>query len=447
MTVQTVAIDYTPLPRQAEFHRSPARYRAYIGGFGSGKTRCGCMEALVTALEHPGSLGVIARQTYPELRDTTQRTFFEECLPQELLRLSTWRRSEGHLILPNGSEVLFRYLENADETLKSLNLSWFYIDEASEVAETVFLMLQSRLRNPIGPRRGWITSNPAGHDWMYRRFVSREAIPPEGRQDYALIHAPTRENVHLPPGYVESLLSSYPPEWVRKYLDASFDVFEGQIFTEFDESKHVIDPLPDGIPEGWEKLAGFDYGLRNPTAVVWAAVDWDGNVIIYDEHYQAEWPPEMHAKEILRRGKVPIYADPSVFNRGPTGEAVGNIYHEQGVTLIPAQNDVDAGINRIHEWLSGDPPRLRIYRTCSNLIRELKGYRWAPRRTAVGDEPERPLKQDDHAVDALRYLLMARPQPTQRPEEPKPNTATTRATRHIERLVAARNRTNDPGYW
>jgi|TARA_Y100000034_G_scaffold134568_2_gene203353 phage terminase large subunit len=442
-------IDYKPLPIQKGFHESAALFRAYVGGFGSGKTLCGCQEALMTCLSEPGVFGLIARWTYPELRDTTQRTFFE-VMPKELMDRCTYKKSEEHLVFPNGSEILFRYLENAEEMLKSLNLGFFYIDEASEVTEEIFLALLGRLRQTnIRWRRGWITSNPNGHDWIYERFVSKDSLAKETKDNYELFHAPTRENIHLPEDYVQNLERNYPIEWVRRYLEASFDVFEGQIFTEFDSSLHVVDDF--NVPADWERIAGFDYGLRNPTAILWLVADFDGYCYIVDEHYEKEMSVEDHASAIKRRGDVPIFADPAVQTRGPTGDAVATLYADQGIALTPANNDVDAGINRIHEYLSPDQhgiPKLRIFKSCKHLIRELQGYRWQPKKMGREGEPERPYKANDHAVDALRYAVMSRIQHPIHDTIEYDGSAEGRRKRHLARLVkASKGVIEEDGAW
>jgi hypothetical protein len=71
-----IRLNYSPLPKQAEFHASDARFRFFGGGWGNGKTSAGCVEAFSLAMEYPGSMGLICRKTRPELKATTQHQFF-----------------------------------------------------------------------------------------------------------------------------------------------------------------------------------------------------------------------------------------------------------------------------------------------------------------------------------------------------------------------------------
>lgn len=412
---------YRPLPHQASFHRSPARYRALVGGVGSGKTVAGAREALKQAQLHPGSLGLIGRLTATALRDTTMRAVLD-MIPPEIIH--DWRQTDGHLWLRTKvpgvySEILFRHLDEAGP-LGSLDLDWWWIDEAhepdgQEIPEETFLMLMARLRGRTGPHRGWVTSNPGGHDWVWRWFVA------EQRPGFDCVVARTFDNPYLPDHYrdiaeLHRLPDGSYDEWGRRYLEASFDVFEGQIYPEFSEHRHVVSEVPenrdaDGRPL-WPLIGALDFGVRNPTVVLTAFVDYDSVLWVIDEFYRSEASVEDVAAWIKAHGLRWVTADPSTANRGPGGVSAAHLYAEHGVTLAPGQNDVRAGIEAVRRLLRED--RLRIHRRCRNLIEEMRQYRWAPGRMG---EREQPWKEHDHAVDALRYLVMSLPQA---PERPRP---------------------------
>jgi hypothetical protein len=274
-----ITIEYNPLPTQSLFHKSPAKYRCLFGGLGSGKTRAGAQESVLLLLENPGILFLIARQTYPELRDTTMRTFFE-CLPQELI--GTFSKSENHLVLKNGSEVLFRSLDDPMK-LKSLELGGWWIDEASEVAEEIFLTLQGRLRQKmqgVNHLCGFLTTNPPnmGH-WIEKYFVNI------GPPMYCLFKMTTYENQsHLPDGYISDLEKNYPPQWIKKYLLGEFGFTNAglPVYPMFIEDQHVRD-LSDywRKPDGSGKLPsihifrGYDFGFNHP-ALLCTSVDSKG---------------------------------------------------------------------------------------------------------------------------------------------------------------------------
>lgn len=419
---------YKPLQHQKEFHQNPAKYRAMVSGVGGGKTTMGVREALKLSQAFPGSLGLIGRLEATSLRDTTQRRFFEICPPELIYK---WRETTGHLLLYTPvpgiySEILFRRLDEPGP-LGSLDLDWWWIDEAheadgSEVPEDTFLMLLARLRGVVGPLRGWVTSNSGGKNWIWKWFFG-----PQKSDEFWGITVKSDDNPYLPPGYVESLRKNNPKEWVDRFLDASFEVFEGQIFTEFvdkigdrhaitlDEcyQVHTYDPNSPEIRHHLSKIhrkeAGFDFGVGAPTAVpvvkVGLAPDGFIDLWVIDEFYREEADIRAVSEWIKSHGLTYVYADPSTQNRGPTGESPMMLYAKEGVSLIPSPNDVNTKIATIHQFLLRY--RIHISASCKHLRSQLASYKWKPQPKGNSDYRPKPLKRDDHAIDALGYLLMS----------------------------------------
>lgn len=412
-----------PLPKQEvflQFALSPEgpKYVAYVGGIGSGKSLIGCVTVITWATMYPGDY-VIARQYMPELRDTTMKTFLDIC-PPELLKDFKVQEAKAVIRGVNGdSTVLFRGLEEFNK-LRSLNLSGFYIDEANQVSEDAFMLLQGRLRNQSGLRKGIVTTNPSGHDWVYRWFFKKDHInSDEVKKKFALIKAPSTENKHLPEGYVESMLATWSPERIKREIEGSFDAFEGMVYPEFRRDIHVVRPFR--VPKEWRRIVGIDHGYRNPTAFIWAAQDGDGDLYVYKEYYEKERTIEencLHVKKALK-GVECGYIDPSTRARRPKdGRSDYDWYNEYlpGFSIVPGNNSKTAGIDRVKSLLKPDKqgkPRIYIFDNCVNLLGEISKYRYAelPARSAGKlSEKEEPMKVDDHALDALRYLVMSLPE-------------------------------------
>lgn len=412
-----------PLPKQKQFieyaldPKGP-KYVAYYGGIGSGKSLVLCITMLTQAVIHGGEY-VIARQFMPELRRTTMRAFLEIC-PKELIVEYRVADAEVHIRSASGKPAII-YFVGLDEPdkLRSLNLSGGGIDEASQVSEEAFLLLQGRLRNPKGLRKLLLVGNPAGHNWVYQYFVKQDLFKnPEAKLQYKVIVAPSTENKHLPDGYVQGLLDSYSDERIQREVMGSWDAFEGQVYHEFRRDVHVIKPFV--IPPEWTKVVGADHGYRNPAAWVWGAQDYDGNLYIYREFYQREWLIEEICKgnkktrepgviELNRKDKLDgIWMDPSTkAARGQTGASDWDSYAEslpKQWPLLPAKNEVGTGIDRVKGYLKvnerSGKPRLFIFDTCTNLIEEIAQYRWEERahnQQAKHNEKEAPVKKNDHA--------------------------------------------------
>jgi len=425
-----------PTAKQIEFLTSIAKFTCYSGGFGAGKTLAGCLRALLLS-QQPNNFGLIGRFSYPELRDTTRRTFFEICPPEyyDEAHGGQWKPSENHLKLVNGSEIIFRHLDNVSEAeLKSLNLGWFFIDQAEEIGEGVFQILQSRLRlNTVSNRFGFLACNPEPGTWIDKRF-RKPITENKPDPDYQIIDSSSYDNPFLPADYIPTLLASYPEEMVKRYIEGRWDVFENQIYPEYERKVHVIDPFT--IPKGWERIVAVDHGMVNPTAAIFGAIDFDGNVFIYDEYY-SPGVVSVHAKEILRKTEGQEISfwliDPSTAAKTREKDgmpwSVLEEYEDYGLYFTPANNEKLAGINRVKEFLKPldtrkhhvtretPGPRLYIFKNCVNLCMEFPQYQWRKMRgLAQRNSPEQARDFNDHAVDALRYLIMSRfPAPLKRP--------------------------------
>lgn len=428
-----------PLPKQEAFLKSVLdtngpQYLAYYGGFGSGKSIVLCAAIITQAVLYGGEY-TISRMYMPELRRTTMKTFLDIC-PKELIIEVRVADAEVHLRSRSGKAIVYFIGLDEPGKIDSMNLSGFGIDEASQTTEEALLKLQGRLRNPKGLRKGLLVGNPKGRDHVYRYFVSKVAIKEDSRKKYQMIVAPSTENVHLPEGYIEGMLGSYSKERIQRDIMGSFDSFEGMIYSEFDRSIHVVAPFD--IPEGWTRLIGHDHGFTNAAASVFGAVDEDGNIVIYDEHYVRETLIEDICKKgiNLKVGKDKIsgmYIDPST--KAKRNQAGGLAYSDfstyldnlpKHVPLILANNDVSSGIDRVKSFLRINPktkkPRLTIFDTCHNLLEEIGEYRWAElsaSQEGSKNQKEEPRKYNDHAMDALRYLVISRPDPSKASDRSK----------------------------
>lgn len=435
-----------PLPRQADFlskaldqNPDSPKYIRYLGGVGSGKTMIGCITILTWAVMYEGDY-LIGRQFFPELRDTTLKTFLEICPPELIIE----HRVADAIIRIRGrnggtSNILFRALEEPDK-LRSLNLNGFYLDESNQMTENAFWLLTTRLRGKY-VRKGIMTTNSDGRSWGWRLFVQKSFTDDESaKKMFYSIKAPSTENTHLPDDYISSMLLTYSEARRRREVEADEDLFEGAVYPDFRIDKNVIDSFE--IPDSWHKVVGMDHGLKNPAAAIFAAVDPDSNVYIFDEFYKSGWlieeickghretkEPGINTK--LKNARYPnIYIDPSTKAvRGQTGVSEFSTYVEhlpEKCALLTANNEVGAGLDRVSKLFKDHAvtkkPSLFIFRNCKNLINELLEYRWETQSSSMigrRNDKEAPRKYNDHAVDALRYLIMSRPDPTDKDKTPE----------------------------
>lgn len=163
------------------------------------------------------------------------------------------------------------------------------------------------------------------------------------------------------------------------------------------ESDVVVPDFP--VPDHWPRAFGLDVGW-NKTAAVWGALNRDTDVLhLYSEHYRGEVEPSVHAAAIRARGAwIPGAIDPASRGRAQTdGEQLVQMYSDLGLELAFADNAVEAGIWTVLERMSSG--RLKVFSSLQNLLGELRLYR--------RDEKGRVVKERDHLMDAMRYLVMS----------------------------------------
>jgi predicted phage terminase large subunit-like protein len=256
---------------QRMFWEHPARFRAFIGGVGSGKTHAGCAEII----RQPGrSMGMVVAPTYPMLRDATARTFTETLRPL----IADFHRSEMRAELTNGTTVLFRSADDPDR-LRGPNLGWFYLDEAALMTQEAWLIMIGRLRE--APGRAWVTSTPRGKNWLWETFA-------HGGEDYAIVRSSSRENPFLPGDFIRSLEASYTSEWLRQEVEGEFVDPAGALFKR--EWFKVVEKPPEGLfwVRYWD-LAASTKTSADYTASAAVAFDHETGAIFVKDMIRSRW--------------------------------------------------------------------------------------------------------------------------------------------------------------
>jgi PBSX family phage terminase large subunit len=416
-----VKIDYpsgAPLPYQMEFHNSKAKYRAIIGGYGSGKTTAGVIEAIIQSILYPNNLGLIGRADARRLKLTTMEVFNEICPPQ---LISKRNEHDGIIEFVNGSRIVYMGLleeHDAPFKIKSLNLGWFFIDQAEEVSYNIFEDLKYRLRRQNSARCAFLTANPRGKNWIYKVFVSKELLDETEKNLYQYWKVTTYDNPYLPTDYIAQL-EKMPPHLYRIYVLGEFEGFTDEVFSIKWENVLIdeIKPFERQNLDEFKKytfIAGIDYGFRNPSAVVFSYYKQEiGELIVFDEIYE----PGLTALELAQKikdrmfywGINPIFIiDPSTKQR--SGVSGTSIYDELCLyipMIIPGNNEVRTSISRIQGLFNQGS--LKITKNNVNLIEELRNYSWKDEREelAMMEKPSEKIStsKNDHAVDALRYIV------------------------------------------
>tara|TARA_R100000742_G_C4279250_1_gene103352 strand:- start:3219 stop:4904 length:1686 start_codon:yes stop_codon:yes gene_type:complete len=392
----------------------------YGGAAGGGKSYAMLVDPLRYA-HRAAHRGLILRRSMPELRELIDKSrelypkAFPGCKYKEVEKL--WN-------FPSGAKIEFGFLERDADVYRYQGqaYSWIGFDEITHLpTEFSWNYLASRLRttdHEIVPYMR-CTANPGGvgATWVKKRYIdphpSNISFTGDDGLTRKFIPARLQDNPFLAKdGRYEQMLKALPPTQRQQLLEGNWDVAEGAAFTEFSPPEHVITPFD--IPLHWERVKGIDYGYASESACVWGAVDpSDGTLIIYRELYRkgllgTELAEMLTNMEMADPFSVPGVLDTACWSRtGTTGPTVGETLQRSGHKLRRADKNRIQGKIQIHEYLKikqSGRPRLQIFNTCPNLIREIQSI---PLDKSNPEDVN--THAPDHAYDALRYLIMSRP--------------------------------------
>lgn len=429
-------IHYKPQPHQAQFHRDPHTFKAIFGAYGSGKTTTAVMSIVEHVLAVPHGRTALLAPTMQLLKETSYNELMK-FLPENHIKYETKTKGEEKIVMKNGHEIMLLPSNDADK-IRSLNLTGFYLEEASNSKYEVYVELSARLRNEAaveyevdeeGKRKvkksrllGILCSNPDS-GWI------RTEILYKSDKVYAPINYPrdplynpylschlhsSFQNKYLDPDFQTRIGRGKPDWWVKRYIYGSFEYSEGLVYPTFLE--HIVEPF--SIPQNWKRLFGVDFGLRDPTVMLGVAIDPDkGIAYVYDEHYEAEKPVNHHATKMRAMvDKVPagmiysqIIADPSgKTRRGTNGKSYFGHYSEYGLWFKEGVNNIDAGIMKVFTYFALG--KLKIMSNCFNVIREGREYKYSSGALDIEkNRGEKPIDSNNHAMDALRYVIQELP--------------------------------------
>ena len=392
--------DFDAAPGQEAFILSRNAETAYVGGVGSGKTAAGVLRSKRHVTEwNPGETGAIVSPTVPMLRNVIE----PELRKWGLLDAPgvEYRRSENRIDYPNGATIILESANNDRkiERLRGLNLAWAWMDEAAYQAAKVYNVLSDRLR--VGAYRNlFATTTPRGFNWVHDVFA--EPLPdtpavdlPDGAvyrnaATTSVLGVSTRANPAHPDDYIERQERQRSGEAYEQEIEGQFVSFEGLVYKWFDRENRVP---TDGLPERWDKtIYGLDWGGSAPTAIVVCRQSGDEWYVV-DEFYEPRVVNETIVAELERMhdryGRGPIYCDTN------EPRAIEQLNRE-GFDAREADKSVETGIRHVDSLRE----RLYVAEGCQHTIDEFNTYQYKD-----GGDSDDVLKENDHAMDALRYAL------------------------------------------
>lgn len=414
--------------KQMIFHKSQKRNRWVFGGNRTGKTECGAVETIWLARGNhpyrknkPNVVGWVVSLSNRVQKEVAQNKILKylnkSWIDQIVMKQGKQDSAEYGIIeciviknvFGGQSKIFFKSCEEGREKFQGASLDFVWFDE--EPPEDIYVECRMRVLDRCGEIFGTMTPLK-GLTYIYDEiYLNCHA---DNEVFYEFIE--WKDNPFLSFAEIERLSSIMSESELESRKYGKFvNQNNSLVYKEFDESVNVIEPFD--VPPEWYDAISIDPGLNNPLSAHWYACDYDGNVYVIAEHFEKGKDVSYHAEKIKqicislgwhpeRNGMYSALIDSAANQKTLASQkSVTELFYENGILVNPKVNkDMFSGINRVKSYLknANGQTRLFIFASCTNLIREIKNYYWG--------NGENPIKDDDHALDELRYYLMSKPE-------------------------------------
>jgi hypothetical protein len=403
------------------------------------------------SIDYPEYRGLIVRLTFPQLETNVK----PECdkLYTEYYG-GKWKERDHCYVFPSGARIYLKHCQDqrALNNFIGGNYHFVGVDEANMFPEEWVKIIFSSARTTnkeLGVMRV-LTGNPGGkgHVWLKKLYVDRckplNDGPPVYNKEFDITYQPKKTGkpyfedglkyVFIPslvfdnpsiiendPAYVKDL-KTLNPTLRKMWLEGDWNTFSGQYFDMWDYNLHVIEKKSFVLGRDFTKQTHrlyrfYDYGTHAPFVCLFAAVDADGKMIIFDEIVETGLGPSRQAQLVnkysydkYKLGPDDFYeeiADPKSYWTKSQERDAGDLwspsdfYELEGIDLIPGNNDRRAGALVTYQGFTipeDGIPGIRFTSNCRYSIDTI------PNLSSKRNDPEDvDTTEEDHSYDALRY--------------------------------------------
>jgi PBSX family phage terminase large subunit len=381
---------------QSKIASSRSRFRVVNCGRRFGKTLLSCWEMFAYALAKNDARIAYIAPTYQQARDIAWAELKRICQPimegqpnDTRLEIKIKNKFGGtSLIMLRGWESV--------ETIRGQAFDFLVLDEVSSY-RNFWINWQEVLRPTLTDRIGHalFISTPKGFNHFYDLYNLQSKD-----RDYESFHFTTYDNPHVPKEEIDKAREELTEDrFAQEYL-ADFRKTEGLVYKEFDRDLHVYtdEDVKDDPIIKVKLFGGVDFGFTNPCAILTIEKDNDARYFVTGEWYKKGQTDAQIADYVAVLQWNECYPDP---------ESAGGIKELENRNInvrevIKNKDSIRNGTNVVRELFKSN--RLYIHESCTNLIWELETYSY-PEKKSEHNEEENPIKENDHACDALRYAL------------------------------------------
>lgn len=398
-TVDPAEAVYTPYGGAADFIYSQDHEVILAGPAETGKTLAACWKAHILASKYAGCQGTILRKTQKSVYGSVLQTF-ERVIKGAPVQPYGGEKPEKYIYV-NGSIIWVGGMDNPDKILSS-ERDFIYPNQAEELVLDDWEKMATRVtgRNAVIPCPqifGDCNPGSANHWIRERAKAGKLTLIPSRHQDNPTLFDPITGEITVQGKRTLSILSDLTGVRRRRLLEGIWATAEGAVYDMFNPEIHIKE-RERGEFQRW--LLMMDEGYTNPAVILLVGIDGDGRLHLAREFYRrgvlqkdvvavalewsADFKPYIVAVDAAAAGLIADLRDIGLPAQGFKGRVLDGITMVQG--YLKLQGD--------------DKPRLTIDPACVNTINEFESYVWKP-------EKDEPIKENDHAMDALRYGVVA----------------------------------------
>lgn len=380
------------------------------GSAGGGKSHLAANKLHGYLLKYPRSQGLAARKIQASLANSTVLYLENEVIGNDPRVVH--RPSKSRFEYYNGSMLIYVGLEDVKQRrrLRSIGLKGgvdiAWMEEGTEFERADFDAVKARMRGKAAHwRQIIISTNPEGPThWIYTGLIMQAG-------NAAVYYSKAVDNPYNPEDYQTNLESMQGVEGVR-LRDGLWVQSTGLVYAEWNDSENVTEsadyepgagPLFWGVDDGYtgefDSQAGMFTGQSHPRVFLLAQLRNDGSLNVFWESLQIKTLSEIHLDEVLA---LP-YPEPDFAACDKSAAELRGRIHARGLYTRKSPASVAESIKELRNWVSADKNgvrRLKVHPRCKQLRLEFVTYAYNP-STGV------PLKEFDHCMDSLRYLVHA----------------------------------------
>lgn len=371
---------------QSEIASDLHRFRVVNCGRRFGKTTLALDQIKACAVYREARIAYIA-PTFQQARDIAWEQLKKD-VSQSGANINETRLE---IRLPNtfGTEslIVLRGWESI-ETLRGQLFDMIVLDEVASM-RNFWRSWEEVVRPTLTDRKGEVLfiSTPKGFNHFYDLFNLQETDP-----DFKSFHFTSYDNPHIPSEEIDKAKQQLTEDRFSQEYLADFRKTEGLVYKEFDRQRHVFS---EQVYNPVDRLAGIDWGWTNPASSHLIEKDTDRHYWISQEFYKTGQTTAQIVEHVLSLKPNKVYPDPAEPDRNEEARRAG-------LNIREVSKDVEAGINCVQELLKQN--RLHVHSSCVNLINEFETYSY-PDKKPNQNEYEAPIKENDHALDEIRYVL------------------------------------------